>query len=183
MGREEENPLTPASTDAAQEGKGIQVTRTKSSLSSPTIFHSHSDPVGPLGPGPRSLDRDSEPTHPVTVYHSTYPSTGKVKGWKVRRGREGSKKLRLKERREERREGMEEGMQLLKQKTLFHVHKTAPGVLWSWTQEVVWFNRWRELKLKLKKNTAADVFLTSQTITHQPCTGMLARTAGASKES
>lgn len=72
---------------------------------------------------------------------------------------------------------MEEGMQLIKQ-NLFHIHKIALGVLWSWTQEVVCFNGRRELKLKLKKNTTADMFLMSQTITHHPCSGMLARLLG-----
>lgn len=88
MGREE-NPLTPASTDAVQEGKGIQVTRAKSSLSSPTIFHSHSDPVGPLGPGPRSLDRDSEPTHPVafTIQPTPPPPNWEGEGMEGEKGK------------------------------------------------------------------------------------------------
>lgn len=33
--------------------------------------------------GPRSLDRKNVPTHPITVYHSTYSPPGRVKGRKL----------------------------------------------------------------------------------------------------
>lgn len=109
-------------------------------LSTNSAFPFGSYPAPGTSAGARRWHRERKPTHPTLVYRPAHAPVGEVKGWMQRRNYEQTEK--------------------------FQVQKTSSGALWSWAQVVAWFNRWREQKPRLKKNTSGCVSNSCQTTTN-----------------